>query len=107
MNWPSVPKLPLVVTAALLIALATAHADDDRDDAARAYREALAGEILPLTKIIGIAKARYPGEILEVELEDDDGEAEYGLHLLLPDGRVVEIEIDARTGRILDVDEDD
>jgi uncharacterized membrane protein YkoI len=87
----------------LLGGVGVVHADDDAD---RARAGAQSGRLLPLTRILQIVATRYPGEVLAVELDDDD-RPEYELRVLQRDGRILEIEIDARTGRFLDVDEDD
>ena len=97
----------------LLIALAlplSARADGDGDDdgnldLARAAVER--GEILPLAKAVVDLLARHPGRIIEAEFERDDGAAIYELELVTEDGRLIDAEVDARTGRILEVEEDD
>ena len=40
-----------------------------------------------------------PGELLEAELDHEDGRLVYELRWLLSDGRIVELELDARTGQ--------
>ena len=45
--------------------------------------------------------------LLEAELDDDDGEFIYEIELLTGDGVVRELEIDARTGRVLEDEVDD
>lgn len=64
------------------------------------------GGLLPLTRIFAIAQHRVPGEIIEVELDDDDGRPEYELEILTPDGRTIEMKIDARRGTILEIEDD-
>lgn len=63
---------------------------------------------LPLTRILAIAQRRVPGEVIKVDLDDDDDDdpPTYDLEILTPEGRVMEIKLDARTGEILDVEED-
>lgn len=61
---------------------------------------------LPLARILAIAQAEVPGEVIEVDLDEDDGIEIYELSILTSAGRKIEMEIDARTGRILDVEED-
>jgi uncharacterized membrane protein YkoI len=98
------PLLQSVLAAALIAASACmAHADDDAD---RARASAQSGRILPLTRIQAIVQQRYPGELLEVELDDGDSPS-YEIRVLQKSGRILEIEVDARSGRVLDVDEDD
>lgn len=99
-NWL---RLPICVLAACLCLPITAiHADDDADRARDALRS---GRVLSLAEIMKRVTTRYPGEVLEAELDDDD--AEYELRILTRGGRIIELEVDGRTGRILDVDEDD
>jgi uncharacterized membrane protein YkoI len=94
--------LPLVLA---LFAGAAQAGDKKHDhDAARA---ALArGEVLPLTKILAIAEQRAPGEVIEVELEEDNGKLKYDLKILARNGRVLELELDAKTGATLKLEED-
>ncbi len=75
-------------------------ADDDAD---RARDGVKSGEYLPLEQILRDALARYPGLVVEVELDDD----EYEIEVLMDDGAKIELEYDARTGELLDVDLDD
>ena len=64
-----------------------------------------AGEFIALEDIIRSARIRFPGRVVEVELDDDDDE--YEIEILMDDGTKVELEYDARTGELLDVDMDD
>lgn len=66
-------------------------------------------EILPLTRVLQIATAAVPGEVIEVELDEDDDDddiPEYELKILTPQGRSIEVKIDARRGTILEIEED-
>ncbi|MEQ3642644.1 MAG: PepSY domain-containing protein [Paracoccus sp. (in: a-proteobacteria)] len=65
------------------------------------------GDMLPLEQILARIQARHPGRIVEVELEDEDGLWLYEIEVLTPEGRLIEIELDARTGAILGYEEDD
>ena len=55
---------------------------------------------------MGIARSRVPGEIIDVDLDDDDGLAEYEVEILTAAGRKIEIRIDARRGTVLEEEED-
>lgn len=67
-------------------------------------RDAVArGEMVPLETILADAQARHPGRVLEVELED----GEYEVEILGADGVVRELEYDARTGELLEVEVED
>lgn len=71
-------------------------------------REAVArGEILPLADAVKALLAQYPGRIIEAEFERDESAAIYELELVTEDGRLIDAEIDAKTGAILEVEEDD
>lgn len=102
--------LPVLVVSAVLGvgALASpALAGDHKKSDHEAARAALArGEILPLPRILAIAAGRVPGDILEVELEDEHGRLIYDLKILAKNGRVREVEIDARSGAVLKVEDD-
>lgn len=110
-----VPKW-LLIGCLLLAAAGPAFADwdddEDDDDDYRRDQEVVwdarkRGEILPLEVILGTVLQRYPGELLKLELDDDDGYLIYEMEVLTRRGIVLEMEIDARTGRILDIEEDD
>lgn len=73
-------------------------------DAVRAPRAD--GRRLPLAEILRIATAAVPGEVIEVDLDDDDDGPEYEIKVLTADGRTIDLEIDAITGAILDMDDD-
>lgn len=93
----------------LAMAIVPAHADDDDDrkQADRARQGALTGQIMPLSRLADAVLARYPGRLIEVELDSDDGIQVYEIKILQPDGRVLEMEVDAHTAAILEVDVDD
>jgi len=98
----------LVLSAVLgLGAIASPAVAGDKKPDHEAARAALArGEILPLPRILTIATGRVPGDVLEVELEDEHGRLIYDLKILAKNGRVREVEIDAKTGAVLKVEDD-
>lgn len=103
------PFLRAIVTLPLVVALAAtgAQAADSKKKDHEAARMALARhEVLPLTRILAIAEQRAPGEVLKVELEEDDGRMKYELKILARNGRVLELELDAKTGATLKLEED-
>ncbi len=89
--------------AALCLAaggLVGAHADDRRDhDRARAALRA--GEVMSLQAVLEKVQRSHPGEVLEVELEREDGRWVYELKLLQSGGRLLRLEVDARTAVVL------
>lgn len=101
--------------AALLAAVALAFATPALADGERGrsgdHDEALSAverrEALPVTRIIGIAQGAVPGEIVEIELEREHERLIYEVKILARSGRVREVEIDARTGAVLRVEDED
>lgn len=98
--------LLLGVCAALAVAPASARRgrggdhDEARDARAR-------GEALPLAKILPIALAHMPGEVLEVELERERGQLVYEIEILDRAGHVRKVILDARTGAVVRLKDDD
>lgn len=104
-----------LIAALLLVPALPLHADrdDDDDDAYRKRDQEIvwearrSGRILPLEVILSRVMQQYPGELLKIELDDDDGYLIYEIELLTRRGIVLEMEVNAQTGRILDIEEDD
>ena len=91
--------------AVLLTWAAPAVADDiDQNEALRLMEQ---GRIQALPDLIEDALTRFPGRFLEAELEREDGRYVYELEIVTQDRRVVELEYDAVTGTLLDVDIDE
>ena len=96
----------MLILSGLLIS-STVHivrADDDYREAQRLRDE---GEIMSLEEIMKNVRKTYPGRILELELEDEKGRIIYELEILGNDSIVREICIDAKSGDLLSVEEDD
>lgn len=75
-----------------------ALADSDHERARQAFER---GEIMPLRAVLERVEADYPGEVVEVELEREDGQWRYEIKLLRAGGVLVELKIDARDGTVL------
>ena len=95
--------LPIRATLAALLALALASplalADSDQDRARAAVQ---AGKVLPLKAVLERLEREQPGQVLAIELEqDDDGRWIYEIKLLQNDGRLVKLDVDARTAQVL------
>ncbi|RDH82707.1 MAG: peptidase M4 [endosymbiont of Galathealinum brachiosum] len=101
-------KILIIISLLLILSPLTtikvAHADDDYIEARRLQN---AGEILSLENILKIIRPEFPGRILEVELESEDGQIVYEVEILSNNGIVREIYINARTGKLLSVKEED
>jgi uncharacterized membrane protein YkoI len=97
--------------AVLIVGITPALTDKggrgDHDDRKTVESARERGDVLPLARIVELLRAQgMQGEVLEVELEDDDGRLIYEIYLLGDDGRRREIKVDPATGRILDMDHD-
>ena len=97
-------SVAMMIVTLMLGSMNAAWAGDDHD-AARQLLEA--GEILSLENILADIRPSYPGRILEVDLEREHGRMVYELEILGPDSVVREIYVDAHSGEILSVEEDD
>jgi uncharacterized membrane protein YkoI len=64
------------------------------------------GELLPLPRIMALAQARVPGDVVKTELEAKHGRLIYEVKILTPNGSVQEVKLDARAGTILRVEDD-
>ncbi len=87
-----------------LFVLTPGLSDEDHQQARRLKEQ---GEILPLEDIIKAAKARQPGRVIEVELEDEDGRHVYEVELLDARGEVWELYFDAATGELIKHERED
>jgi uncharacterized membrane protein YkoI len=103
----------IALLPALALGATLAHAGDGRDKDAekarkkQAQQEAFAamqrGEILPLTRILAIAQAKVPGDVVEVEFK---GGPVYEIKVLTASGRVREVVLNARSGDVIKVEDE-
>jgi len=101
-NFSVIPALLIIFL--LLNPLHAAQADDDHIEARHLLD---AGKILALESILKNVRDRFPGKILEVKLEREEHEIVYEIEVLGDDNVVREVNIDARTGKVLSSKEDD
>ncbi len=108
-RMPRFPVIAFIGAALLAVALlrpATAQSPDDGS------MERGPGPVVPLADILATSRRLVPGEVIDVELEYDvsfdddrrDGRWVYEVELLTDDDRIVELEFDARTGQLLEVE---
>ena len=107
---PYLPLVLLVVAFGGTTASAPAPGKDKaaekqakRDAQEAAFAALRRGEILPLTRIMQIATAQVPGDVIEIEYKAGPN---YEVKILSRTGRVIEMKIDARTGEILAMEDD-
>jgi hypothetical protein len=94
----------IAIVALLLtgLALPPARAGGSADhDRARAAVQA--GAVLPLPTLLERLQRSHPGQVLELELEMDDGRWIYEIKLLQADGQLLKLELDAATAQVLKV----
>lgn len=92
--------LPLLLTLAPQDPMRVLDRGNRQQDSVRqAVRQ---GRFVPLEQVVADALRRYPGKLIEVELDDDT----YEVEILGPDGVVMELDYDAATGRLLKMEKD-
>jgi hypothetical protein len=72
-----------------------------KDDHNRARQALQAGQVLPLGKVLERLEREHPGQVMEVELEQEEGRWIYEVKLLQPQGQLVKLKLDARTAALL------
>jgi len=96
-----------LVAGLILLSLIPARYVVADDDSQRARLLQQQGNILPLEQIIQSAMAIKSGQILETELDDEDGRYLYELDILDQHGQVWELELDASTGELIELENED
>ena len=107
-------RLPVVILGLLLCAPAWADRFGDegsrRHDHEYAHRALTRGEVRPLAEILARVAVEVPGEVVDVEFEREQWRGTqvwvYELKIIAADGRLLEVLVDAATGRILEIEED-
>ena len=92
-----------VTGCALVLALAAGPGAGvaDESDHEQARQALQAGKVLPLRSVLDIVERDFPGQVVKVEFEEDDGVFLYEIRLLQPGGSLVKLKIDARDGTVL------
>ena len=98
------PPLPGALLLTLLLA-APARADDM--DYERARQALQRREVLPFVDLLDTVERSTRARMIEVEFEEEDGRYIYEFELVAADGRLIEAIVDARTGQILSIGEED
>lgn len=96
-----------VVAGLVLLSLFPGRSLVADDDSERARLLQQRGNILPLEQIIESAMAVKSGQILETELDEDDGRYLYELEILDEQGQVWELELDASSGELIELKNED
>ncbi len=98
----------VLLLSTLSLGMSTGLADKkDKQNERQMVRDALMrGEVLPLEKILAIANREVPGDVIKVELEQEKIGLIYEIKILTGTGRVREVKIDARTGKVVKIEDD-
>lgn len=99
--------IALFALLAVLLALVYLPRADSGESAISAGRLSAKGDILSLEKISQKARSYKPGEILEVELEKKHGRYIYEVEILDAASQVWELKLDAKSGQLLKMEQDD
>lgn len=70
------------------------------DDWRNLHQEVHEGRLVALPTLLDWLDERYDGQVLEVELEREDGLAIYEIEMVGAQGQVVEFEFDGRNGEL-------
>jgi len=89
------------IAAIFMLAIATPAIADDDNERARAMVQK--GKFIPLVEIIKRVQSKQPGEILEVEIYEEEGESVYEIDILDSHDELHEVMVDPYTGEILSV----
>ncbi|WP_048305836.1 PepSY domain-containing protein [Halomonas sp. PR-M31] len=93
--------LPLLTA---LIWLADTLPAGANDDWRGLHDEVQSGRLVALSSVLDWLEAHYLGEVLEVEVERDDGRIGYEVEMLGPQGQLVEFEFDATNGELIGIE---
>lgn len=99
LRWGGAAACALWV-AALLAPPAWADGKADHDRARQAVQ---AGQVLPLPTVLERLQREVPGQVLEVELEQEGALWIYEIKLITPAGQLTKVKLDARTAEVLRV----
>lgn len=103
---PTTRRLSLLLLAVTLAVAPVYVALAGKDDHIEARELLRRGEIVPLAQILEVVQKRVPGDVIEVELEREDGLWEYKVKVLTPTGRVRKLYLDARNAAVLKIKDD-
>ena len=99
----SLPSRNHLLAAILTLGFISPGWSDD-DDWRRLHEDVQAGKIKPLNEILASLNTHYDGQVIDVDLEDENGVIIYEIELLGPQGQVVEFDVNAATGELIGVE---
>jgi uncharacterized membrane protein YkoI len=91
-----------------MLAATASFSDDDARDQALARKALQEGRIKSLAEITENVKPNLPGDILAVEIDvEKNGRIVYEFDVIDTAGKLMEVDVDAATGEILSIEDDD
>ncbi len=84
----------------------TAYSDHKKKKYKNLYQLRKSLKVLPLLTILKKVRPLIKGKIIETEFEMEDGIPIYEFKYIDKNGHVLEMEVDARTGRVIKVERD-
>jgi uncharacterized membrane protein YkoI len=96
-------SLALLLWAGLALSPAWGHGKGRGGDHDRARDALQASEALPLATLLEQLRRSHPGQVLDIEIDQEDGRLIYEVKLLHNNGQLLKLEIDAATGQVLKV----
>jgi uncharacterized membrane protein YkoI len=91
----------LVATIAVPIAFADEGKGGDGDNHEKLDEARRQGKIMPIELLLKLLNEKLKGEIVEIELDDEDNGLYYEVYYINSEGRRIAIYVDAATGEIL------
>jgi len=107
------PLIALLLASVLLAGWMTAHADEDRRppkeksegaDLDRIHSLVQQGKLLSLATLKADILKRWPGELIGVTVDEEHGDIVYEFRILRPTGQITEVEVDAATGKLVEIE---
>ena len=96
--------LSIIVLCLVLVAASGSAEAKKKGDQERARAAVQAGEVLPLPEILRGLRGQIPGRVLDAEMDEvEPGQWLYFIKMLTPEGNVLDVVVDGRSGAVLDV----
>lgn len=95
------PRLTAIAVAVGLVSVTGGVFAGDRLDHDEIKQLRETGQILPMGEVMASAQTVQPGQLVEAELEREDGAYLYEIKILAADGTVHKLELDAATGEVI------
>ena len=96
----------LAAVAAGAFYFGSRHSEHHRSRERAATMSLQGKSLIDMSRAIDLATARVAGDVLKVELENEDGRFVYEVKVLATDGRVREIKLDAQDGSLIEIEDD-